>query len=171
MNLTKTQLAGIVVTALAIEFLILEGAAGISLPSDRQSVSSTVAIQVQGTDPHYVTRNYRFSVVEENPNEPVVIREFSFMDRQPNKEGPPDASITVEAIKRGQVKWEFQEPGEHGDVLTDRLYRVVKLSGGENATTYTYFSLADGRKLRTSRSVELSMEELQTLDLSILKRH
>ncbi len=87
-------MAGIVMTALLLEFLALDGTVGISLPFDRHSALSTVAIQVQGTEPepHYVTRNYRFSVVEENPNEPVVIREFSFNPIERDRPIPPSQS-------------------------------------------------------------------------------
>jgi hypothetical protein len=77
--------------------------------------------------------------------------------------------VTVEALKGQDVRWTFQEPGERGDAVTGNLYMVRKGSNGEKPNTYTYFSLADGRKIRTSQNVELSRDELEALDLSIAK--
>jgi hypothetical protein len=46
---------------------------------------------------------------------------------------------------------------------------VTAYGGGERGNSYTYFSLADGRKVRTNQYVELSRDELVALDLSIAK--
>jgi len=89
------------------------------------------------------------------------------MDRTDGAEGPPDATITVEAMRGKDVRWAFREPGERREVVTNNLYMVTCFGNGESGNTYTYFSLADGRQVRTHRYVELSREELETLDLSI----
>jgi hypothetical protein len=40
------------------------------------------------------------------------------MGRTDGAEGPPDATVTVEAMIDKTVKWAFHEPGERGDVVT-----------------------------------------------------
>jgi hypothetical protein len=100
------------------------------------------------------------------------------MDRKDSVEGPPDATVTVEALRGKDVSWTIHEPGERGDVVTNNLYvvtnnlyKVTKYSNGETANIYTYFSLADGRKVRTNQYAELSRDELETLDISVAKSH
>jgi hypothetical protein len=162
------------VSALLAEFLVLEGAIGISGPSDRYSALSRLEISVKGTSLHFITRNSRFSVVDlltdhGSGHEALVLREVSFCDREDGREGPPDATITVEATVGNSVRWTFQELGESGDVVSNYLYRVKKESNGETPNMYTYFSLVDGRKVHTSRSIQLSGEELESLDSLIAK--
>jgi hypothetical protein len=98
-----------------------------------------------------------------------VLRETFFRDQEYGREGPPDATVTVEAMVDKRVIWTFQESGERGDVVTNDIYRVRKDGNGETPNTYTYFSLVDGRKVRTNLSIELSREELEALDASIAK--
>jgi hypothetical protein len=107
------------------------------------------------------------------------------MDRKDSVEGPPDATVTVEALRGKDVSWTIHEPGERGDVVTNHLYvvtnnlyvvtnnlyKVTKYSNGETANIYTYFSLADGRKVRTNQYAELSRDELETLDILVAKSH
>ncbi len=155
----------VVVCALLAEFLVLEGAVGISAPSDRYSALSRLEISVKGTSLHFITRNNRFTVVDlwtdrGSRREALVLREVFFCDREDGREGQPDATITVEATVGKQVRWTFQEPGESGDVVTNSLYRVKRGSNGETPSVYTYFSLVDGRKVRTNRSIELSREDI-----------
>ncbi len=169
-------IAGIVLAALIAEFFILESTIGISVPSDRNSALSTLEIRDQGRDLYFITRNKRFTVVDfwtdhGTRREALVLRESFFMDRRDSVEGPPDATVTVEALRGKDVSWTIQEPGERGDVVTDNLHKVTKYSNGETPKIYTYFSLADGRKVRTNQSVELSRDELETLDISIAKSH
>lgn len=64
------------------------------------------------------------------------------------------------------MKWTFRELGERGEVVTNKLYMVTKFNGGEIGNLYTYFSLADGQKLRSNQYVPLSTRELEALDLS-----
>jgi hypothetical protein len=115
---------GTAVVAVALaELFVLEGTFGISLPSDRHSAISTVEIRTQALETHYVTHNRRFTVVENAPGtivngEPLVLRQHFFVDQQVGKEGPPDASITIEAMRGGNLKWSFQAPGERGDAVT-----------------------------------------------------
>lgn len=176
-HLGTKQIFGIVCVVLAVaiaEFFILEGTIGISLPLDRNSALSTLEIQAKRTELHFVTRNKRFTVVDfwtahGTRREALILRESFFMDRKDSVEGPPDASVTVEAINGKNVKWVLHEAGERGDVVTDNLYMVTKFGGGENGNLYTYFSLADGRKVRTNLYVELSRDELESLDLAIAK--
>jgi hypothetical protein len=164
----------IVVGALLAEFLVLEGTVGISAPSDRYSALSRLEIGVKGTSLHFITRNNRFTVVDllidhGSRREALVLREVFFCDREDGREGRPDATIKVEATVGKQVRWTFQEPGEAGDVVTNNLYRVKRGSNGETPNIYTYFSLVDGRKVRTNRSIDLSREELELLDISVAR--
>jgi hypothetical protein len=165
---------GIAFGALVAEFILLEGTIGISLPSDRYSAVSSLETKTKGTELHFITRNRRFTVVDfltdhGSHREPLVLRESFFMDRADSVEGPPDATVTVEALSGNNVRWTFHEPGERGDAVTDNIYMVTRFGGGERGNTFTYFSLADGRKVRTNRYVQLSRDELEALDLSIAK--
>jgi hypothetical protein len=163
------------VVALITEFVILEGTAGISLPSDRNSALSTLEITAERTGRHFITRNKRFSVVDfwtahGTRREAQVLRETVFMDREDSVEGSPNATVTVEAMKGKNVRWTFREPGERGDVVTNKVYMVTLFGNGEGPNTYTYFSLVDGRKARVTKSVELSRGELEALDTSIAEQ-
>lgn len=165
---------GIFLSALIAEFLILEGTIGIGRPSDRYSALSSLEIKVQGRELHFITRNKRFTVVDLLKDhgthiETLVLRESFFMDREDGVEGPPVATITVEAMSGKNVKWTIHEPGQRGDALTDNLYRVSKFGCCDTPPIHTYFSLADGRKVRTNNYAELSRGELEALDLSIAK--
>jgi hypothetical protein len=169
-------IAGIVLAVLIAEFLILEGTIGISVPSERNSALSTLEIRDQGRELHFITRNKRFTVVDfwtdhGTRRQALVLRESFFMDRKDSVEGPPDAAVTVEALRGKNVSWTIHEPGERGDAVTNNLYKVTKHSNGETPNIYTYFSLADGRKVHTNESVELSRDELEALDVSVAKGH
>ncbi len=174
-NLSTRQIFAIVslvVGALIAEFFILEGTIGVVEPSNRNSALSSVEIRREGFEIHFVTRNRRFSVVDfltehGTRRQTMVIRESFFMDRQDGREGPPNATVAVEGMIDGRIRFSFQEPGERGDILTDRVYRVIKTSNGESPNFYIYFSMIDGRKLRIERNVELSTRDLITLDSSI----
>jgi hypothetical protein len=162
----------IVAGALLAEFLVLEGAVGISLPSDRYSALSRLEIKTKGTELHFIAQNHRFTVVDlltdhGSHREALVLRESFFIDREDGREGPPQATVTVEAIHGERVKWTLKETGDRGDAVTGNLYRVTRAGNGETPNTYTYFSLADGRKVRTMRSVDLSRDELEALDMQI----
>jgi hypothetical protein len=164
----------ILVGALLAEFLMLEGAVGISAPSDRYSALSRLQIVAKGSSLHFITRNNRFTVVDlwsdhGTSREALVLREEFFCDKEDGHEGPPNATITVEATVGKRISWTFQEPGESGDVVANNLYRIKRGSNGETANVYTYFSLVDGRKVRTNRSSELSREELESLDASVAR--
>jgi hypothetical protein len=98
-----------------------------------------------------------------------MLRESFFMDRTDSVEGPPSALVTVEGWSDNHLIWSFREPGERGDLVTNNLYMVSKPGNGENGNTYTYFSMADGRKVRTQRYVELSNADLEALDLAVAK--
>jgi hypothetical protein len=162
-----------IVATMLVEFFLLEGTLGVSLPRDRYSATSTLQIQVKGAngDEHFVTRNNRFTVVNlwmgSPPRGPLVLRESFSVDKADGVEGPPDASITVEAMVDSRMKWTFREPGERGDVVIDHVYKVTRFGNGETGNTYTYFSLLDGHKVQTSRYTELSTSELIALDRSV----
>ncbi|HZU28906.1 MAG TPA: hypothetical protein VFA04_25500 [Bryobacteraceae bacterium] len=162
----------ITVVALVAEFLVLEGAAGVSLPSDRHSAVSTVAIMNKRTGLHYVTRNNRFTVVDvitsTGVERGVVLREFFERDEDWGVEGPPSATVTVETIDGPTSSWKFAEPGERGDVVTSDLYMVTRGGAGDTPNTYSYFSLVNGRKVRTSH-YELARDELSALNGAVIK--
>lgn len=169
----RVVVAVCIVLGVAIgEFLFFEGTIGVSVPSDRNSALSTLEIKTKGTDIHFITRNKRFTVVDYwyahgTRREALILRESFFMDREDGREGPPDATVTVEAMRGRDVRWAFHEAGERGDVVTNKLYMVTKFNGGEIGNLYTYFSLADGRKVRSNRYIALSTSELEALDSSI----
>ena len=50
--------------ALIVEFILLEGIVGVSLPQDRNSAVSSLEIKTKGTSLHFITRNKRFIVVD-----------------------------------------------------------------------------------------------------------
>ncbi|HEV2696400.1 MAG TPA: hypothetical protein VGU90_00295, partial [Terriglobales bacterium] len=146
----------ILVVALIAEFLLLEGTLGVSLPSDRNSAMSTIEVKVKGTDlDHFVTLNKRFTVVEllsKRGSEDLVLRESFFTDLQFGVEGPPNATVTVEAMNGKDVRWTFHEPGQRGEPVTGDVYQVTKLGCCDSPPTYTYFSLTDGAKLRSTHN-------------------
>jgi hypothetical protein len=166
--------AGLVV-ALLLEFIVLEGTLGISWPKDRYSAVSRLEVNVKGTDIHYITQNKRFTVVNNfltehgSRREELILRESFYTDLEDGAEGPPEATVAVEAVNGNNVRWSFREPGERGDAVTDEVYMVTNDGGGEIGNTYTYFSLANGTKLRTDRYSQLSTNELEDLDRSVLK--
>jgi hypothetical protein len=63
------------------------------------------------------------------------------------------------------VKWSFEEAGERGEAI-DRVYMVTKLGCCAAPNTYTYFSLRDGKKLRTAHT-ELNPDEFAALEQAL----
>lgn len=160
----------ILVVALTLEFFLLEGTLGVSLPSDRNSAVSTIEIKMRGTGVHYVTMSKRFTVVErtlKRGSEALVLRESLFTDWEPGVEGPPNATVTVEAVSGEDVKWTFREPGHRGEPVTGNIYQVTKLGCCDAPPTYTYFSLRDGVRLRSAQD-KLNSKALEALDASVI---
>jgi hypothetical protein len=162
----------VLVAALIVEFFALEGTLGVSLPSDRNSAVSRIDIKVKGSagSTHFITLNKRFTVVEvilKRGAEDLVLRESFFADREDGAEGPPNATVTVEAMNGNNVRWTFSEPGQRGEPVTGDVYRVTKLGCCDAPPTYTYFSLKDGTKLRSTHDV-LNGKELEALDASVI---
>jgi len=158
-----------VILALIAEFVILEGVVGISLPSDRGSVVSSYEIRQKGTELHFITRNKRFSIVDlfskhGSAREALVLRESFLMDRQDGIEGA-NSVVKVEALDGKVVRWSFEESGERGEVM-DQVFEVTKLGCCAAPPTYTYFSLRDGKKLRSTHT-ELNRDEFAALDQSL----
>lgn len=162
----------ILVIALIVEFAVLEGTLGVSLPSDRNSAVSRIDIKVRGNEgaQHFITLNKRFTVVElvqKRGTKDLVLRESFFMDREGGVEGPPNATVTVEGMEGNGVRWTFHEPGEHGEPVTGNVYQITEFGCCDAPPTYTYFSLMDGSKLRSTHS-KLDSDELAALDASII---
>ena len=160
--------AVILPTALIAEFVILEGTVGIALPSDRGSAVSNYEIREKRADVHFITRNERFTIVDVWENHgtirrALVLRESFLTDRQDGIEGD-NAIVRVDALDGKSVKWSFEEPGEQGLVF-DRVYEVIKFGCCAAPNTYTYFSLRDGKKLRSIHT-ELNRSELAALETS-----
>jgi hypothetical protein len=158
-------LAVILPITLVVEFVMLEGFVGISLPSDRGSALSSYEIREKGTDLHFITRNKRFSIVDlwsrhGSGREALVLREAVVIDRQDGIEGDR-SMLKVEALDGKAVRWSFEEAGERGQVI-DQVYEVTKLGCCDAPPTYTYFSLRDGKKLRTT-DTKLNQDELAAL--------
>jgi hypothetical protein len=162
----------ILVTTLIAEFALLEGTLGVSLPRDRVSAISRLEIEVKGADLHFITWNKRFTVVDlftehGSRREALVLRESFFADREDSIEGPPNATVTVEAMNGKDVRWTFHEPGERGEPVTGDVYQVTKFGCCAAPPTYTYFSLRDGSKLRSIHN-KLNGDELEALDRSVI---
>lgn len=163
----------ILVIALMVEFVLLEGTLGVGLASDRNSAVSTIDVKVKGSAGalHFTTLNRRFTVVElvlKRGAEDLVLRESFFMDREDGVEGPPNATVTVEGMNGHDVRWTFRELGERGEPVTGNVYQVTKFGCCDAPPTYTYFSLVDGTKLRSTHS-KLDSDELAALDASIIR--
>jgi hypothetical protein len=162
-------LAILLPVALVAEFVVLEGVHGISLPSGRGSAVSSYEIRQKGTELHFITRNKRFSIVDlwsrnGSAVEALVLRESFVIDRQEGIEGD-SSMLKVEAINDKAVKWSFEEAGERGQAL-GQLYEVTKVGCCDTPPTYTYFSLRDGRKLRTTH-IELNRDEFDALEQTL----
>lgn len=165
----KPQFIVAVMLTLIAEFVIFEGVVGISFPSDRGSAVSSYEIQEKGTEVHFITRNKRFSIVDlfsrrGTAREALVLRESFLKDRQDGIEGAKSV-VRVEALDGKAVRWSLEEPGERGDVM-DQVYEVTRLGCCDAPPTYVYFSLRDGKKLRTTHT-ELNREEFAALDGSL----
>jgi hypothetical protein len=164
-------LAVLLPVALAGEFLVLEGFVGLSFPSDRGSAVSSYEISEQGEGVHFITRNKRFSIVDvwsKNGSavEAVVLRETFFADRQEGIEGAK-STAKVEALDGKVVRWSFEEAGDRGQVM-NQMYEVTKFGCCDSPNTYTYFSLRDGKKLRTTHT-ELNRDEFTALEQTLYK--
>jgi hypothetical protein len=160
------------VIALIAEFALLEGALGVSLSADRNSAMSRLEIKVKGTELHFVTQNRQFTVVDlltvhGTRSEALVLLETFFIDRKDGVEGPPNATVTVEAMNGKDVRWAFHEPGERGEAVTGDVYQVTKFGCCDAPPTYTYYSLRDGTKLRSIHN-KLNSDELEALDRSVI---
>lgn len=155
--------------ALIAEFVTLEGVFGISLPSDRGSAVSSYEIREKRTELHFITRNKRFSIVDlwskhGSAVEALVLRESFEMDRQEGIEGA-NSRVRVEALDGKSVKWRLEEAGERGQVM-NQVYEVTKFGCCDEPNTYSYFSLRNGKKLRTTHT-ELNGDELATLEKTL----
>jgi len=163
----------VLIAALIVEFFVLEGTLGVSLPSDRNSAVSRIDIKVKGNagSTHFITLNKRFTVVEvvlKRGTEDLVLRESFFADREDGAEGPPNGTVTVEGMNGNNVRWTFRELGERGEPVTGNVYQVTKFGCCDAPPTYTYFSLMDGSKLRSTHN-KLDGHELTALDASIIR--
>lgn len=161
--------AAVLSVALIVEFVLLEGLLGISVPSDRGSAISSWEIREKGAELHFITRNQRFSIVDlwskhGSAVEALVLRESIVTDRQAGIEGDI-STVRVEALDGTTVKWSFEEPGERGQTLS-QIYEVTKFGCCDAPNTYTYFSLRDGRRLRSSHT-ELNRDEFTALEQTL----
>lgn len=151
------------------ELFALEGTIGISLPSDRGSGLSSYEIRERGGEVHFVTRNKHFSTVDVwsrhgTAREALVLRESFNMDRQDGIEGA-NSIVKVEALDGNRAKWSFEEAGERGEPR-DQVYEVTKFGCCDAPNTYTYFSLRDGKKLRSTHN-ELNRDEFAALEQTL----
>ena len=75
-----------------VEFILLEGIVGVSLPQDRNSAVSSLEIKTKGTSLHFITQNKRFTVVDlvtanGSHRQAFCLCESFFMDRKDSLEG------------------------------------------------------------------------------------
>ena len=162
-------LAVVMTVILIAEFVFLEGVVGITLPRDRGSAVSSYEIRERGKEVHFITRNKRFSIVDlwskhGSAVEALVLRESFVTDKQEGIEGD-QSTVTVESLHGKGVEWNFEEAGESGQPL-GQIYEVTKLGCCGAPRTYTYFSLRDGHKLRSTHT-ELNSEEFAALEKSL----
>jgi hypothetical protein len=155
--------------ALIAELVTLEGISGISLPQDRGSAISSYEIRIKGTEQHFITRNKQFTIVDLWSKhgtlvEALVLRESFLTDREEGIEGDT-ATVKVEALDGKAVKWSFEEAGERGETM-NQVYKVTKFGCCAAPNTYTYFSLRDGKKLKSTHT-ELSRDEFIALEQSL----
>jgi len=155
--------------ALITEFATLEGVLGISLPSDRGSAVSSYEIREKGTELHFITRNKRFSIVDlwskhGSAVEALVLRESFTIDREEGIEGA-NSTVKVEARDGKAIKWSFEEVGESGQAM-GQVYEVTKFGCCDAPNTYAYFSLRDGKKLRSTHT-KLNPDEFTALEQSL----
>jgi hypothetical protein len=73
--------------------------------------------------------------------------------------------LKVEALDGKAVKWGFEEAGERGQAI-GQVYEVTKFGCCDAPNTYTYFSLRDGRKLRSTHT-ELNQYDFAALEQSL----
>jgi hypothetical protein len=152
--------------ALIAELFLLEGSVGISLPSDRSSARSSYEIREQGRGTHFITHNRRFSLVDvRSANgsalQTLALRESFDTDREDGIEGSR-STVKVEALEGDRVLWSFEGPGGSGRPM-NQMYEVIELGCCGSPRTYTYFSLRDGKKLKTVHT-ELTRDEFEALD-------
>lgn len=164
-------LAVVLPVALIAEFVVLEGLLGISLPLDRGSAISNYEIREKGTELHFITRNKRFSIVDLwNEDgaavEALVLRESFVTDRQEGIEGEV-SMVKVEALDGKTVRWSFEQAGERGEAI-NQVYEVTEFGCCDAPNTYTYFSLQDGKRLRSTHT-ELNRDELAALEQLLSK--
>jgi hypothetical protein len=86
------------------------------------------------------------------------------IDRQEGIEGD-SSMLKVEALDGKAVKWSFEEPGERGQAIGP-VYEVTKFGCCDAPNTYTYFSLPDGKKLRTAHT-ELNRDQFAALEQTL----
>lgn len=142
---------------------------GISIPFDRGSAVSSYEIREKGKELHFVTCNKRFSIVDlwsrnGSAVEALVLRESFVTDRQEGIEGD-NSTVTVEAVDGKSIRWSFEEPGKRGQPL-NQIYEVTKFGCCDSPNTYSYFSLRDGKKLRTTHT-QLNPDEFAALEKTL----
>jgi hypothetical protein len=162
-------LAVILPVVLIAEFVLLEGVVGVTFPRDRGSAVSSYEIREKGKEVHFITRNKRFSIVDlwsrrGSVVEALVLRESFVIDKQEGIEGD-HSTVQVESLNGKAVRWSFEEPGESGQPL-GQIYEVTKFGCCDAPRTYTYFSLRDGRKLRSTHT-ELNSDDFAALEKSL----
>lgn len=154
---------------LIMEFVLLEGLLGISFPSDRGSATSSYEVREKGAELHFITRNKRFSIVDVwskhgSAVEALVLRESFVTDRRAGIEGDI-STIRVDALDGTAMRWSFEEAGERGQAL-NQVYEVTKFGCCDAPNTYTYYSLRDGKRLRSGHT-ELNPDEFTALEQSL----
>lgn len=141
-----------------------------SVPVERGSALSTYEIRL-GVADTYLTRNQRFflSPVWDQHNQSgavLVLRETVTTSWEPGVEGAR-SMVKLESLGNGSANWSLEEPGDKAQVINE-LYQVTKFGCCGSPSTYTYFSLLNGRKLRVTHA-ELGTADLETLLLSLVK--
>ena len=151
--------SAVLAIALIAEFAVLEGTVGVSLPRDRNSAVSRLEIRTKGIGLHFITQNKRFTVVDlltahGSHREALVLRESFFMDREDGVEGPPSATVTVDATNGNNVRWTLHAFMSRGnaEMLSPAIYTWSLVSEMVRRATAIHISRCwmDGKSVPVS---------------------
>ena len=90
----------------------------------------------------------------------LILRESFYVVVAPNIQG---SRIVVEVLDGEDLRARFEDQGERGDLVTDNIYKITR---NGDPTTYTFYSLRSGEKLKTVH-VDLNRHEIMALDASV----
>ena len=134
-------------------FLVLGLLLGFSLGYFLPSVPflrSKAASSIGFNGLNIVTDNSRFIFVEGTSSSGLFALRESVRVSHDEETGGENGTVAVDALDSSLKRlWRFEGQGQYGEVQGD-LYKISNLGCCDAPSTYTYFSLRDGRKLYSS---------------------